>query len=102
MEDNTNNTVESIPYIVHESEVARLERIIKRLFIICIMLIVVAVGSNIAWLIYESQFEDVVTTVTQELDSGLGGTATINDGVHINGESKTSSNSKDEKTQDGR
>jgi len=98
MEENTNNNVESIPYIVHESEVARLERIIKRLFIICVMLIVVAVGSNIAWLIYESQFEDVVTTVTQELDSGLGGTATINDGVHINGESATNSNGEDKKT----
>ena len=73
MEENTNNNVESIPYIAHESEVARLERIIKRLFIICVMLIV----------------------VTQELDSGLGGNATINDGVHINGESKTSSNSED-------
>lgn len=42
------------------------ERTIKRLWIIVILLIVLLVGSNVAWIYYESQFEDVVTTVTQE------------------------------------
>ena len=70
---------------------ARLERVIKRLFILLIILIVLLFGTNAGWLWYESQFEDVETKVTQELDSGEGGDAIINDGVHINGEGKTNS-----------
>ena len=88
MDENNNHVPETIPYVVHESEVARLERTIKRLFIICILLIVVAVGTNAYWIWYEAQFEDIVTTVTQDVDSGEGGDAIINDGVHVNGESK--------------
>lgn len=93
MDEKTKNiNQDMIPYIAHESEMARLERIIKRFFVLCILLVIVAVGSNIGWLIYESQFEDVTTTVTQELRSGFGGDATINDGVHINGADKADSN----------
>lgn len=90
---NENDMPQMIPYVVHESEVARMERIIKRLFIICILLIIVAVGTNAYWIWYESQFEDISTTVTQDLDASDGGDAIINDGVHVNGESKTDSNS---------
>lgn len=88
-----NNVPETIPYLAHESEVARLERTIKRLFILCVLLIIVAVGTNAYWIWYESQFEDISTTVTQDLDASDGGDAIINDGVHVNGESKTNSNS---------
>lgn len=99
MTEEQNNTIpETIPYVVHESEVARLERTIKRLFIICVLLIVVAVGTNAYWIWFEAQFEDIVTTVTQDLDSGDGGTAIINDGVHVNGEDQTVCNNKTEKT----
>ena len=95
MEDNnSNNLPETIPYVVHESDVARLERTIKRLFILCVLLIIVAVGTNIYWIWYENQFEDITTTVTQDVDAGEGGNAVINDGVHVNGESKANSNSK--------
>ena len=97
-EDQNNTMPETIPYVVHESEVARLERTIKRLFIICVLLIIVAVGTNAYWIWYEAQFEDIVTTVTQDLDSGDGGTAIINDGVHVNGEDQTVGNDKTEKT----
>lgn len=85
-----------IPYFCHEGDMARAERTIKRLWILCILLIVLLVGTNIAWIHYESQFEDSVTTtqtVTQDVDSG-DGDAIINDGVHINGESETNSNYK--------
>ena len=54
----------SVPYLVHESVLARMERTIKRLWILCIVLIVLFVGSNAGWLYYESQFEET-TTVTQ-------------------------------------
>ena len=77
-----------VPYIVHESEMARLERIIKRQFILIIIAICFLVGTNAYWIWFESQFEEVVTTtekeVTQKVNSD-DGDATINDGVHING-----------------
>jgi hypothetical protein len=81
-----------VPYIVHEGDMARMERTIKRLWITNIILILLFVGSNVAWLMYESQFTDEKTAeVTQELDAGDGGSAIINDGVHINGESEANS-----------
>ena len=80
-----------IPYMAHESMMARLERTIERLWILCILLIVLFVGSKIAWIYYENQFEDTTTTITQELDT-ISGNAIINDGVHINGESEANSN----------
>lgn len=61
-----------VPYIVHESAMARQERTVKRLWIVVILLIVLLVGSNIGWIAYESQFEDVVTIqeVEQDTDGG--------------------------------
>lgn len=54
----------SVPYVVHESSMARAERQAKRLIAIIILLIVLLVGSNIGWLIYESSFETVETNET--------------------------------------
>lgn len=68
---DNNNLPESIPYIAHESEVARLERIIKRMFIICILLIVFLVGTNAYWIWYEAQFMDETITVQQENADGI-------------------------------
>ena len=66
--------------------------IVKRLVVIIVLLIVLLVGSNAAWLWWESQWEDITeTTITQDL-SAEGGDAIINDGVHINGESAADSN----------
>lgn len=62
----------SVPYVVHESSMARAERQAKRLIAIIILLIVLLVGSNIGWLVYENSFEDYVITqeVEQEADNG--------------------------------
>ena len=73
-----------------EANAARLERTISRLWVLLILMLLMLVGTNGAWIYYESQFMDVETTVTQELTSD-GGNAIINDGVHINGESETDS-----------
>lgn len=72
-------TPESVPYIVHESSMARMERQIKRLWIAVLVLIVMLVGTNGAWLWYNSQFEDV-ETITEEYqaDASDGGNAIIN------------------------
>lgn len=76
MADEKEKMVE-IPYFVHETDMERLERANKRNFILILVLIVALIGSNLAWTIYESQYEDVVTA-TQEIkqDSGDGGTNT--------------------------
>lgn len=77
--------MKDVPYLAYESQMARMERVIKRMFVLIIILLVLLFGTNAGWLWYESQFEDVVTTheVTQELDAD-DGDAVINDGVHIN------------------
>lgn len=66
------NSLQTIPYIAHEQEMARRERTEKRLWITIILLIVLLVGSNAGWMYYESQFTDTVTTqeVVQEADNG--------------------------------
>lgn len=69
-EHTENSKPINVPFIAYEASMSRFERIIKRLWITVILLIVLLVGSNIGWLIYESQFEYVETTVTQENTDG--------------------------------
>lgn len=57
MDCHGNNDGLPVPYVVHESEMARAERREKRLWIVIIILISALFLSNIGWLIYESQFE---------------------------------------------
>lgn len=66
------NAVQGIPFIVYEKEMTRYERVIKKLWVIIILLIVFLVGSNIVWVVYDKQFEDVTITqeVEQEAESG--------------------------------
>lgn len=59
---------ESVPYIVHESSMARMERQIKRLWVTVILLIAIVVVTNGAWIWYESQFSDIETTIEAEQD----------------------------------
>ena len=44
------NAPESVPYIVHESSMARMERQSKRLWITVLVLIVMLVATNGAWI----------------------------------------------------
>lgn len=83
------NDTPMISYAAHEGMMARMERTIRRLWILCIVLILLLAGTNAAWLWYENSFEDVVTTneITQDVNSDGGGDAIVNDGVHINGKS---------------
>ena len=67
--------VEYIPYYVAEGIADRLSATIKRLWIMCILLIVLLVGSNALWLYYESQFEYYEQTVEQEVEAE--GNATV-------------------------
>lgn len=85
--------MKDVAYIVFEGEMARLERIIKRQFVLILVTVCLLVGTNAYWIWYESQFENVSTKVTQEITADDGSDATINDGVHINdGENQTDCN----------
>lgn len=51
----------------------RNKKLINKLIAVILVLVVLLVGSNVAWLIYESQFETVEATyqeVVQEADNG--------------------------------
>jgi len=78
-----------VSYVAFESVCARFERTIKRLWILVILLTVMLVGTNCAWLYYESQFETVESTTeeTYTSDATDGGVAIANgDGeVEYNG-----------------
>lgn len=62
------NEPESVPYIVHESAMARAERAARRLWITNFILIFLLVGTIIGFVYYENQFEYVVTTTTIEAE----------------------------------
>lgn len=70
--NNEKTMPEAVPYIVHESAMARAERGAKRLWTVIILLIVLLVGTNGAWLWYESQFEVVETTTIEAEQDGSG------------------------------
>lgn len=88
---------EPVPFWVFEEVEARnameqkkLLSIIKWLIAVIILLIVAFVGSNLAWAIYESSFEDVITTEEIILDAEDNGNVNYigQDGNIYNGEDK--------------
>lgn len=58
-----------IPYLAFEGVCARFERTIRRLWILVILMTVLLVGTNCAWLWYESQFQYVSTEVSQDVET---------------------------------
>lgn len=65
---------EQISYYVHEGIMVRMERTIKRLWILCIIIFLAFVISNGAWIWYENQWEAYETSqsVDQDIDTGDG------------------------------
>ena len=63
-------TPKDVPYIAHESAVARLERVIKRMWVLVLSLIILLVASNGAWIWWESQYQTIENTITQENADG--------------------------------
>ena len=60
----TEKTPATVPYVVHESAMAMAERHTKALVWVVVLLIVLLVGTNLGWLIYESSFKTVETNET--------------------------------------
>ena len=64
-------SVENMEKQVHEQSLAfemlsELKKTTKRWFVVSIILLIALVGTNVAWLIYESSFETVYEDSTQE------------------------------------
>lgn len=81
-------TTVGVPYIIHESHVARMERANKRLAIIAMVLILALFLTNAAWLWAWLQYDYSSEESYIEVDSGSTGIANYigNDGNIYNGE----------------
>lgn len=55
--DNVQGAPENVPYIVHESSMARMERQIKRLWIALLVSVCLLFASNAAWLYAWCQYD---------------------------------------------
>ena len=84
---------EKVSYLVFEGEMTRMERVNHRLWVLCICLLVVLIGTNAGWLYYESQWEvvETVETTTYDANSDRSGNAIINGSgeVRLYGESES-------------
>lgn len=69
--------VMNIPYFVVEGMIDRQSKTIRRLWVMCLLLIVLLVGTNALWLYYESQFMYIEETVEQDIDTGEGDSTII-------------------------
>ena len=90
-DDMTNVVMSSADWQRNEQRHLRRE---KRFVAIIVLLIILLVGSNIGWMIYESQFEDVVTTEKVVVDADDNGNANYigQDGNIYNGEDNSKEN----------
>ena len=68
-----NQKPEPVTYLAFESMKATMERTIKRLWVLALVLIVLLFGTNAAWLYYESQWEVYETVVEAEQTTEGGG-----------------------------
>ena len=62
---------------------SELKKTTKRWFVVSIILLIALVGTNVAWLIYESSFETVYEDSTQYMEN-IDNTSNTNFTQHIN------------------
>lgn len=86
------NEMKKVSKYEAEMGFALAERTIKRLFIALILAIIAIVGTNVAWLVYISQYE--VESYAVDISSDGGGNANYigNYGDIINGENSSKKN----------
>lgn len=94
MEDNNmHSTVEPVPYIAHEAEMARMERVNRRWFIAWLITFLLLVGCVAGFIWYEAQFTDEITETIETTAEGGGnayGTLISGNGSNVNyGESQS-------------
>lgn len=54
---NDNNISKDVPYIVHEGIISRMERMIKRMWILIVFSIFVIFSTNAVWIWYINQYD---------------------------------------------
>ena len=85
-----------VPYIAHEGILARQERTIRRLWVLCMLIFVslfsALVITNGVWIYYEHQWATETTVVTQESEDGGTNNYIGEDGEITNGQSETNDN----------
>lgn len=85
------NKVADVPYIVHEAEMARMERVNKRWFWAWLLTFILLVGCVAGFIWYEAQFVEEENTITQDIDTGNGNLALTDIGDLYYGESPANS-----------
>lgn len=81
-----------VTFYEHEENMVRMERSNRRLWILCVILIVALLGTNAGWLYYESQFEYYTNSVEQQVETGDGENTTVIGVGDYNGEGKADDN----------
>ena len=78
----------SVPYVVHEAEVSRQERQIKRMWIVLIVLAVALFLTNMAWIgvfnSYEYSSEETIYQQDGEGTNIIGDSNEVNNGAESN------------------
>lgn len=77
----------------YESITTKLERTIEKLWLTVILLILLLVGTNAAWIYYESTMEDTIMTQEAEVETSGGDAYVNNGGDMIYGEDKSKTDS---------
>lgn len=67
-----NEKMEQVSYTLYEAAQARADRRFKQMLMLVIIVFAALILTNAGWLIHESQYEDVVTTVSQNATSDSG------------------------------
>ena len=63
-----------------ELALAMAERTIKRLWVLCVILLLAVICTNVSWVLYESQFENIATTTIETQQDGSGTNTVVNEG----------------------
>ena len=66
-----NEDEKTIPYFVHEAEMTRNERHIRRWFIAFIVVFASLIITNAGWIMHETIYEDVVITESSQYGDGV-------------------------------
>lgn len=77
-DDMTNVVMSSADWQRNEQRHLRRE---KRFVALVVLLVLLLVGSNVGWMIYENSFDDITETYTAEQDGAETNNSVINGGV---------------------
>ena len=86
----TEKTPATVPYVVHESAMARAERVIKRQWIAIVLLICMLFSAFGLFVWYESQFETISYDYTQDGQGTniIGDSNEVDNGAEIEGKNQ--------------